>query len=556
MLFRSEFRADAVPVVRAKHPKYIEWLCNEFRSPKVAVVGLILAFLFFHVVLAATLGLGVDETYGIGVSHDLKLSYFDHPPLNYWITHFFIPFLGDGRALRLPFIVFFAATTWTLFLLTRQLFGPTAGLWAVLALNLSAFFTLAGGWVLPDGPLMLCLLAAAYTISRSQFPDREPPSPWFTWIVAGFWIGLAGLSKYHAALFVAGLFIYIVSSPKRRRILIHPAPWVGAVFTLVIISPVIIWNAQHDWVSFAFQGARATGHGFPKVGQFLANLGGQMLWMFPWIFVPMVMATYKALRLGSHAERTWYCLCLAIPTIFLFTIIPLWADRGLPHWQMPGWLMLYPVLGEYLASESVMRTRPRTWAITSTVLLLVLAFLVVGHAATGYGRLLFPAAFAKGDPTLESLEWAPLREELQKRGLLEKKELFVISGSPIDIGKIDQALADSIPMQVYGESKQYGFRYDPKLLVGRDALIIGRRDRMDGIDRSLAPYFDSITELPSFLFGRSAMREVDVRILYGNHLKHPLPRDANLARFQSSRCSPEVACAGQQHEQEISYPRK
>ena len=335
---------------------------------------------------------------------------------------------------------------------------------------------------------MLCLLAAAHTISRSLFADREPPSPWFTWIVAGFWIGLAGLSKYHAALFVAGLFIYIASTPKRRHILIHPAPWVGAVFALVIISPVIIWNAQHDWVSFAFQGARATGHGFPKVEQFLANLGGQMLWMFPWIFVPMVIATYKALRHGSTAERTWYCLCLAIPTILPFTVIPLWADRGLPHWQMPGWLMLYPVLGEYLACESVVRRRP--WAITSTVLLLVLAFLVVGHAATGYGRLLFPAAFAKGDPTLESLEWTPLREELQKRGLLEKKELFVISGSPIDIGKIDQALANSMPMQVYGESKQYAFRYDPKLLVGRDALIIGRRDRMDGIDRSLAPYFE------------------------------------------------------------------
>jgi hypothetical protein len=117
--------------------------------------------------------------------------------------------------------------------------------------------------------------------------------------------------------------------------------------------------------------------------------------------------------------------------------------------------------------------------------------------ATGYGRLLFPAAFAKGDLTLESLEWTPLREELQKRGLLEKRELFVISGSPIDIGKIDQALADSMPMQVYGESKQYAFRYDPKLLVGRDALIVGRRGRMDGIDRSLA-------ELPSFAFGWDA----------------------------------------------------
>ena len=108
---------------------------------------------------------------------------------------------------------------------------------------------------------------------------------------------------------------------------------------------------------------------------------------------------------------------------------------------MPGWLMLYPVLGEYLARKFGVRRRPRTSAITSTVLLLVLASLVVGHAATGYDRLLFHAAFAKGDPTLESLEWTPLREELQKRGLLEKKDLFVISGSPIDIGKIDQAFS-------------------------------------------------------------------------------------------------------------------
>ena len=132
MLFRFKPRAETVPVVIAKHPiTSSAYPVMNSRSPKGAVVGLILAFLFFHVILAAALGLGVDECYGIGVSHDLKLSYFDHPPLNYWITHFFIPLLGDGRALRLPFIVIFAATTWTLFLLTRQLFGPAAGLWAV-----------------------------------------------------------------------------------------------------------------------------------------------------------------------------------------------------------------------------------------------------------------------------------------------------------------------------------------------------------------------------------------------------------------------------------------
>jgi 4-amino-4-deoxy-L-arabinose transferase-like glycosyltransferase len=493
------------------------------RAVERLVVLLIIAFFVFRIALAATLGLGVDESYGISVAHDLRLSYFDHPPLHYWIAHFFMPVLGDGRAARLPFDVIFIGTTWALYLLTRQLYGAIAGFWAVLALNLSAFFTLAGGWVLPDGPLMLSLVAAAYTIAKSLFPEHTPPSPWRTWIAAGIWIGIAALSKYHAVLFVGGLFIFIVSMPARRNILWHPAPWVGAMIALLIASPVIIWNAEHHWVSIAFQAGRANAHGFPKIGQFLANIGGQILWMLPWIFVPLAIASYYALRMGRGAERSWYCLCLAMPAIIIFTVVPLWGDRGLPHWQMPGWLMLFPVLGEHLAREAAVRKRPRTWAITSAALLLLLAFLIVGNAATGYGRILFPTLLAKHDPTLESLEWTPLRTELESRGLLNQKGLFIISGSWIDMGKIDLALRDTLPMQIFGESKEYAFRFDPKTFVGHNALIIGRQHRMQGIKGALKRYFSSIQELPPVVFGRSGMNEITLRIFYASDLKEPLP---------------------------------
>jgi hypothetical protein len=190
---------------------------------------------------------------------------------------------------------------------------------------------------------------------------------------------------------------------------------------------------------------------------------------------------------------------------------------------MPGWLMLFPVLGDHLAREVLVRRRPRVWLVTSAVSLAVVAVVLIGHADTGFGRLLFPAVFAKGDPTLEAYEWTPLRDELQRRGLLDRPGLFVISGSPIDIGKIDQALHDALPMQVFGEAKQYAFRIDPKTLVGRDALIVGQRNRTIGLRQALAPYFDSIDELPPFSFGRSGMSEVDVRLLYGHALKKPLP---------------------------------
>ena len=62
-----------------------------------------------------------------------------------------------------------------------------------------------------------------------------------------------------------------------------------------------------------------------------------------------------------------------------------------------------------------------------------------------------PAAFAKADPTLEALEWTPLRAELRQRGLLDIKGLFVISPSWIDMGKIYRALDDAMPMLGHGE---------------------------------------------------------------------------------------------------------
>ncbi|MGP8119731.1 MAG: ArnT family glycosyltransferase [Xanthobacteraceae bacterium] len=518
---------DAVHARTSAWPQdHAAWLRGIAYSPERVVVGLIVASLILRTLLAATLSLSADESYGIGVAHDLNLSYFDHPPLSYWIIHCFLPVLGDGRAMRLPFVLIFVGTTWTLFLLTRQLFGARAGAWAVLALTLSGFYSLASGWALPDGPLMLCVMAAAYTLSRALFPDRgrAAPSQWRTWIVAGLWIGFAGLSKYHGALFVAGLSLYVASSRARWTLLLHPAPWVGAAVAVAVIMPIVVWNADNNLASFAFQSGRALSDGsFPKIGLFFANLGGQLLYVLPWILVPMVIAAFKAVRLGPAAERSWYCLCLAAPTILLFTVVPLWAERSFPHWEMPGWLLLFPVLGDHLAREAAVRSRPRIWAVASAALLVACSLLVIGYIETGFGRQLVTAAPVKGDFRLDFIEWTPLRDELRARGLLDRRGLFVISGSPSDIGSIDQALNDAMPMQVFGESREFAFRIDPKTLVGRDALIMGRRDRMGGVAEGLAPYFESIDELPSFEFGRAGSMEINVRILYGHVLKTPLP---------------------------------
>jgi hypothetical protein len=236
----------------------------------------------------------------------------------------------------------------------------------------------------------------------------------------------------------------------------------------------------------------------------------------------MLAAAWNAWRSGRTAQRSWYCLCLALPTIAIFTITPLWGALGLPHWQMPGWLMLYPVLGEY-AVRSLRRVQLRRWGVACSSLVVLLGVVLALQAVTGYARLLAPRLFAHGDPTLEAFEWSQLPYELRARGLL-RPGVFLITTSWMDAGRIDQAFHDTLPVVIFGGNpKQFGLRYDPAQFLGRDALVVGPADRMEGIATRLQPYFASIHELAPFALGRSGMQEIPLRLMRAHCLLQPLP---------------------------------
>ncbi len=151
------------------------------------------------------LGPGVDESYTLAIARTLNLSYFDHPPLHQWIVHFAAGAFGEGVGARLPFLLLFAATGWIYYRMTVGLFGARAGIVALFALNAAPFFfASAGTWIVPDGPLLFGLAAAAWALARLFFaPPPDRASVWGLWLVAGVALGLAGLSKYSAALTVA-----------------------------------------------------------------------------------------------------------------------------------------------------------------------------------------------------------------------------------------------------------------------------------------------------------------------------------------------------------------
>jgi len=489
------------------------------------VLWIIGALVLVRLTTSAIMGLGMDEAYSIAISRNVHLSYFDHPPLHQWIAHGAGEMLGYGRWVRLPFIALFAGSCWLLYRLTARLFGEAAGVWAAAALNLSAFFTLAAGqWVLPDGPLVFCELAAALTFARLLFPQPgEREQPWLVWPLAGLWLGLAALSKYQAAPVALGLGLYLITTRSGRRWLNHPALYAGAVVTLIVASPVLIWNAQHDWVSFAFQGGRSAPRKLNIAGP-LEALAGQVALLFPWVAVPLIWAGIGAARQERRDPRGWFCLMAALPTVALFTLLPLAGARGLPHWPMPGWLMLFPVLGERLARASAQgRSWPRRWTAISAAILAGLWGLAASDAAEGWAGTMLPKVFPRGDPTAEAIDWKRLRTDLDRQGLL-KPGVFVVAAEWNEAGKIDQAVGDAAPVLVFSKDpREFAFRTDSRDLIGHDALIIGRPRTVAQELEGLRPHFVALTPLSGFSVGRGSKVEIPLTVIVAHDLTTPYP---------------------------------
>ncbi|MDE2351191.1 MAG: glycosyltransferase family 39 protein [Alphaproteobacteria bacterium] len=487
-------------------------------SPARQALLLIGLFTALRLWLAFVIGLGVDESYTLAIARDgISLSYFDHPPLHVWLAHVSEWVFGDGQAARLPFVALSAGTGWLLFRLTAALFGARAGLWALIAFNLTFFFgVVAGGWVLPDGPLDFFLLAAA----NAFVPVLQGEAPsWRRWLLIGALIGLAGLSKYHALFFGLGLLGFIAAAPRLRPLFARPEPYAGIAVATLLFAPVLIWNAQHHWVSFAFQGGRADAHGFYPAAP-LIQIAGQLLLLSPWVFFPLAFAALKARR--DHSDAARLCLWLGAPAVLFFTLVALVCGHGMIHWSMPGWLLLFPLLGAELERTARVKAWPRRWAAASLVLFLSMTAFAAAAASTGFLGADFPGLFPKGDPTIESAPWDGLRAALAARGLLGRPHLMLTALSWCDGAKADQALDGAMAVTVFSRDPR-GFAFLRRPARGEDSLIVMRPREVARLLPRLAAHFRLLRELAPVAIGRDGRTEFTLRLFYAGDLLASYP---------------------------------
>lgn len=535
-------------------------------TPRRALWGLVVLSGLLRLYWAASLGVGNDEAYYYLFTVHPDWSYYDHPPMLAVIEGLGLSLAGgavSAFALRLGFVGLFAGSTLLIARIARRFYGDWAGVLAAFVLNATGFFGVAvGTFALPDGPLLFFWLLTLDRLACAL----ERPARNLRWVGVGLAWGGAMLSKYHAILLPAGALLYVALHPPARVCLRRRGPYLAVITGLIVFGPVVAWNATHGWASFAFQGGRALGDVRLRPELLLASVAGQALYVFPWIWLPLVGVLAKQLHgigvneaklvvrnedevpgtapaaperdFGVAADR--FLLAQSVLPLGGFLLLACFREV-LPHWSLVGYLPLMPMLGQVWARRWVidprrLRRRLAMMAAVPSVLAVVAILQVrMGLLQEGAPRRLGVLPVSR-DPSVDLYGWDAVARELRARGLVNRPGTFLFTSKWYHSGQLAFALGGEGPVLCYSPSDPHGFGHwsQPGDWVGRDGILVVVNDSSTepaAFDR----WFETIDSLGDFNVDRAGETVRTVHLYRCVRQTKPFPFDGSRAGTARAR---------------------
>jgi 4-amino-4-deoxy-L-arabinose transferase-like glycosyltransferase len=485
---------------------------------KHAIAALIAAFTLLRLLLAGTVPLLPQEAYYWSWSQHLAPGYFDHPPLSAYSIALTTALFGSTA-----FGIKSAAVLWSLGwnllwvrLILDMFDSRRLAFWSILALNLTLVYEAYGVGPTPDGPLMFGWVGTIWAVWRAGISDH---GRW--WLLAGVFAGLGLLGKYSAVLLLPVVLLYLATSATQRHWLHRPQPYLAMLVAAAMFAPVVLWNAEHDWASFAFQGSKRVGQmgGF-KPRFFFVLLATQLLMVTPYLFGLSVVALVRNARewvAGGLDDRSRLLFISAAVPLLLFTAVSFRSHVKI-NWLAPAFWSLV-VLGMHPLLQRPGAGRRMAWGLGSSAAVVTAVFAVS----------VMPNLPIAGDMNIWSgwKEAAQRVERVTQSTRANGDEVFVFSPNY----KISSLLRFYLPGQprtyaqdIYG-ARALQFDYFPleRELKGATGILVVSDQSQSHLDlQRLKPYFDSVElvdVVETVAFGRVTRRVEIYRAL--NYKGHP-----------------------------------
>lgn len=461
---------------------------NEDRKYFKYLLYLILGTTLFRLIYINFPNLAPQEAYYWNYSRHPALSYFDHPPMLAYLIYIFTH-LGKQSEffVRILCVLISAGLTYLTYLIGKLLFDNKVGFYSALLLNSILIFSLGAIIATPDTPMILFWILSFYFFSNLILTQKKK---W--WYFLGISTGLALLSKYTSAWIIPSVFLCLIFLKENRKWFLSKAPYLALILSLLVFSPVIIWNAQNNWASFLFQSSRRAGElGSFSARHFFGYFGAQLGVVSPLVYFSLIYATIKSGIVGFKEKNQKFLLCFfwSFPMILFFTLVATkyWVKM---NWVSAGYFSA-TIAGVSLFFQSQEKGRKwiKTWGISA--LIVSLLFVLIAH--------ILPVA--KFIPVSSSLDTITGWKELAERAETEKRTM---REGTIVVGygyKVPSEIAFYTSLETYsnniiGENGlQFDFWSNPHDFIGKDAIFIyDQRERYKDPER-LKYFFTTVKEL-------------------------------------------------------------
>lgn len=289
----------------------------------------------------------------------LDFGYYSKPPMVAWAIAF-TTFLGQSDAefwVRLASPFCYAIASYFIYLTGKAAVDEKTGLWAaVLFCTLPAVFL--SSTIISTDPLLLLFWAIGLYYAWQAITINA----WKYWLLCGFFIGLALLTKYTAVLFLVSTFVYLLFAKEHRFFLRTARPYAMIFIAILVWLPNFLWNAQHDFLTFKHTQDNANLKStLFHPHKLLEFLGSQFGVMGIFLFAAFLILLWKSLRDKPFKNA---------PFLFCYTFV-LWGvivAQSLLSRANANWAAASYVAGTLWVVAWLVQTNRTKWLKASLIL--------------------------------------------------------------------------------------------------------------------------------------------------------------------------------------------